>query len=117
MDIDLYIGKSKSISRRVKYRKGVGGVSAGVAFDTYLRIILNYLRQKCTNVARIPQKADTCDTLATPLRRGGRRSYSLTVPMVIGQFQGFATPFYFFLFLAQQIIKLSFRCRTCKNEI
>jgi len=116
MITDLFIGLSCIISRTLWYRQGVGRVSQGIAFDTLFRIILNKLRQKYTNMATKRQKFDTCDTRAIPLRRGGCRSYYSYVPMVIAQFQGFATPSNFFLFLAQQKNKLSFRCRKSKNK-
>ena len=54
--------------RIMKYRMGVGRVSAGCRKGVEL---WSKLRQKCTIVARIGQNVDTCDTLAIPLRRGG----------------------------------------------
>jgi len=99
--------------RIMKYRMGVGRVSAGCRKGVEL---WSKLRQKCTIVARIRQNVDTCDTLAIPLRRGGCRSYYSYIPTLIASFQWFATPFNFFLFLAQQKNKLSFRCRKSKNN-
>ena len=113
MYFDLSIGLSYRLSRTFWYRMGVGRVSAGCRKGVEL---WSKLRQRCTTMARLRQKVDTCDTLAIPLRRGGCRSYYSYVPMVIAQFQGFATPLNFFLFLAQQKNKLSFRCRMSKNN-
>jgi len=112
----LFIGLSSRISRSLKYRMGVGRVSQGIEFDTYIGMIIKKLRQKYTNMSTIRQKFDTFDTCAIPLRRGGFRIYYSYIPMLIGQFQGFATPLNFFLFLAQQKNKLSFRCRKSKNN-
>jgi len=106
------IRRTKLFYRIMKYRKGVGRVSAGCRKGVEL---WSKLRQKGTIRAQSGQNVDTCDTLAIPLRRGGCRNYSLIIPMVIGQFYPFATPLGFFLFLAQQKNKLSFRCRNSKN--
>ena len=70
----------------MKYRMGVEWVSKGIEFDTQFRIILKKLRQMYTNVARLRQNVDTFDTLSTPLRGGGCRSYSSMIPTVIAQF-------------------------------
>ena len=113
MITDLFIGLSRSLSRTLWYRMGVGRVSAGCRKGVEL---WSKLRHKCTIMAESRQKVDTCDTLAIPLRRGGCRSYYSYIPTVIAQFQGFATPFNFFLILAQEKNKLSFRCRKSKNN-
>ena len=74
MITDLYLGESKRLSRRLKYRKGVGRVSAGCRKGVEL---WSKLRQKCTTVARLRQNVDTCDTLAIPLRGVGCRRINL----------------------------------------
>ena len=95
---------------------GVAQVSQGIEFDTYFRMILKKLRQMYTVCGKIVAKVRHLRYPAIPLRRGGCRSYSSIIPMVIAQFRPLATPFGIFLFLAQQKNKLSFRCRTCKNN-
>ena len=85
----------------MKYRMGVGRVSAGCRKGVEL---WSKLRQKYTIMVKLRQNVDTCDTFAIPLRRGGCRSYSLLIPMLIAPFLHFATPLNFFLFLAQQKI-------------
>ena len=107
------IRQIKLFYRIMKYRMGVGRVSAGCRKGVEL---WSKLRQKYTIMAQLGQNVDTCDTLAIPLRRGGCRSYSSIIPTVIASFYHFATPFNFFLFLAQQKNKLSFRCRKSKNN-
>ena len=69
--------------RIMKYRMGVGRVSAGCRKGVEL---WSKLRQKCTIMAYLSKNVDTCDTLAIPLRRGGCRSYYSYVPMLIDQF-------------------------------
>ena len=87
------IRQIKLFYRIMKYRMGVGRVSAGCRKGVEL---WSKLRQKCTIVARFRQNVDTCDTLAIPLRRGGCRSYSSIIPMVIASFYQFAIPFRIF---------------------
>ena len=43
---------------------------------------------------------DLCDTLATPLRRGGCRRYSSIIPTLLEQKGNFATPQSFFYFFS-----------------
>ena len=97
----------------MKYRMGVARVSAGCRKGVELWF---ELRQKGTIWVNLSKNVDTCDTLAIPLRRGGCRSYYSYIPTLIASFQWFATPLNFFLFLAQQKNKLSFRCRKSKNN-
>ena len=91
---------------------GVEWVSKGIEFDTQFRIILKKLRQMYTNVARLRQNVDTFDTLSTPLRGGGCRSYSSIVPMLIAQFWCFSTLQIFFYFFSAKFFFRPFRCRS-----
>ena len=76
------------------------------------RIILSFLRQKCTNV---PLNVDTFDTSATPLRYHRCRHYYSIIPTVIGHFHLPSTLLFIFLKKAQHRKNLSYSVEGIKR--
>ena len=81
-------------------------------FWLLFRIILSFLRQKCTNV---PLNVDTFDTSATPLRHPKCRHYYSMIPTVISHFHLPSTLFFIFLKKAQHRKNLSYSVEGIKR--
>ena len=100
---DIFATKDVDTKSVDKVSTGVDNLDKVSRFWLFFRIILNYLRQKCTN---IPLNVDTFDTPATPFRHPKCRSYYSTVPTVISHFHPLSTLFFIFLKKAQHKKKI-----------